>query len=223
MLMAGLALLQATRNLTRRKELAWYVATIALAVSLLLHIAHAFDLHHSLVAGLLLFYLIRFRKRFYARSDPASIRLGFQMALILGAVVFLYGYIGLHHLEHRFTWGAGNNPMKEAFNSGILVRQPNLDPNTADAARFLGSLQIAGWLTRLYLLVLFLRPVILRRRMEELHTAIQRIRRPKRSLKCNYEAIHSARRSRRGTGSQLLHEGPHRENQIGLTLEAGRP
>jgi hypothetical protein len=67
----------------------------------LLHIAQAFDLHHSLVAGLLLFYLIRFRKRFYARSDPASIRLGFQMALILGAVVFLYGYIGC------ITWSAG--------------------------------------------------------------------------------------------------------------------
>ena len=175
MLMAGLALLQVTRNLARRKELAWYVATIALAVSLLLHIAHAFDLHHSLVAGLLLFYLIYFRKRFYARSDPASIHFGLQMAVILSSVVFLYGYVGLHHLETSFTWGARNNPLKEAFNSGILIREPNLNPNSAHAARFLGSLQIAGWLARLYLLVLFLRPVILRRRMEAPNKAIQSI------------------------------------------------
>jgi len=33
-------------------------------------------------------------------------------------------------------------------------------------------------------------------------------RRPKRSLNCNFEAIHRPTRSRRGTGRQLLHEGP---------------
>src|SRR5262249_15359950 len=47
MLLAGLALLQVTRSLARRKELAWYVATAALGVSLLLHITRALDLHHS--------------------------------------------------------------------------------------------------------------------------------------------------------------------------------
>src|SRR5262245_3195936 len=49
MLFAGFALLQVTRNLSRRKELAWYVATTALAVSLLLHLTHGLDLQHSLV------------------------------------------------------------------------------------------------------------------------------------------------------------------------------
>ncbi len=175
MLFAGLALLQVTRNLSRRKELAWYVATIALAVSLLLHITRALDLHHSLVAGLLLIYLLYFRRRFYARSDPALMRLGLTMVPVLGLIVFLYGYIGLAHMRGEFTWDPDATPLNEAFQSGILIREPNVDPLTTHAARFLGSLQIAGWIARLYLLVLLLRPVILRSRLEASPEAIRPI------------------------------------------------
>ena len=74
MLFAGIVLLQVTRSLARRKETAWYVAVIALTISLLLHVTRGLDGQHSLVAGVLLGYLIYFRRRFYARSDPASLR-----------------------------------------------------------------------------------------------------------------------------------------------------
>jgi len=166
MLFAGIALLQVSRNLARRKELAWYVAVVAMSMSLLLHIAHAFDLHHSLVAGLLLGYLIYNRRRFYARSDPASMKLGALMAPAMAAAVFVYGYVGLQHMRAQFDWYPGANPLNETIRSGILILEPDLDPTTEVAARYLGSLQIAGWLARFYLLALFLRPVILRKRTE---------------------------------------------------------
>ena len=175
MLLAGLALLQVTRSLARRKELAWYVAMAALGVSLLLHITRALDLHHSLVAGLLLAYLIYFRRRFNARSDPASIRRGLQMTIVLGLSVYVYGYVGLQHLHTQFTWFSGANPTSEAWRCGILIREPNLSPHTALAARFVESVQIAGWLARLWVLVLLLRPVILRSRMEAPPAAIARL------------------------------------------------
>ena len=70
MLFTGVALLQVTRNLARRKELAWHVAVIALSASLLLHFTSGFDVQNSLVAGLLLTYLIYFRRRF----TPAPIQ-----------------------------------------------------------------------------------------------------------------------------------------------------
>ena len=110
MLLAGLALLQVTRNLGRRKALAWWVAVAALSVSLLSHVGRAFDLHHSLVAALLLAYLVVFRRRFTARSDPASLRQALLMAPVLAATVWVFGAVGLADLRDQFTWDAGNTP-----------------------------------------------------------------------------------------------------------------
>lgn len=166
MLLAGIALLQVSRHLARRKELAWYVAVGSLGMSLLLHITRGMDLHHSLIAGLLLAYLISNRRRFYAASDAVSIQRGLWMVPILGAVVLVYGYTGLTHFEQQYTWYPGATILSETLRSGILIVDPNLDPKTEVAARYLGSLQIAGWLARFYLLALLLRPVVLRRRME---------------------------------------------------------
>jgi phosphatidylglycerol lysyltransferase len=175
MIFAGIALLQVRGTLARRKELGWYVAVIALAISVLLHFTRALDLHHSLVAGLLLLYLMTFRHRFHARSDPTSLKLGLFMAPVLSLIVWLYGYIGLSHRPAQFAWSSGVHPMSESFRAGVLVLQPTVAPKTQHAARFLGSLQIAGWLARLYLLVLFLRPVILRDRLEAPPGQIERL------------------------------------------------
>jgi lysylphosphatidylglycerol synthetase-like protein (DUF2156 family) len=166
MLLSGVALLQVTRNLARRKALAWWVAVIALSVSLLSHAGRALDLHHSMVAALLLCYLFVYRRRFSALSDPASLRQAFVMAPVLAVVVWVFGAVGLVDLRGQFHWDAGNGPALEAVRSGLLTIDPGVDPLTAHAALFLGSLQIAGWAARLYVLVLVLRPVVLRRRQE---------------------------------------------------------
>ena len=175
LLLSGVALLQVTRSLTRRKELAWYVAVAALSISLLTHIAHALDLHHSAVSALLLAYLWTNRRRFYARSDPGSLRLSLLMIPVLGSAVFIYGFVGLNHRQNQYKWKGGTTPVSESFQSGILIREPGIDPTTHGAARFLGSLQIAGWLARLYLMVLVLRPVILKKRQEASYEAVKRI------------------------------------------------
>ncbi|MEW5976874.1 MAG: phosphatidylglycerol lysyltransferase domain-containing protein [Acidobacteriota bacterium] len=175
MLFAGLALLQVTRGLGHHKELAWYVATTALSVSLLLHLARGMDVHHSLVAGLLLGYLVYYRRRFYARSDPTSLRRALLVAPFLVVLVFAYGWVGLDHMNNQFSWGGAVEPSREALNAGILIREPHVEPMTPHAARFLDSVQIAGWLARFYLLVLLLRPVMLRHRQEAPAEIVQRI------------------------------------------------
>lgn len=130
MLFAGIALLQVMRNLSRRKELAWYVAVTALTVSLLTHITRALDLHHSLVASLLLIYLFIYRHRYYARSDPGSLKAGAVMAPLIALVIFTYGHTGLKHRQENFVWYAGATPVSEAIRSGILVIEPQVDPLT---------------------------------------------------------------------------------------------
>jgi phosphatidylglycerol lysyltransferase len=174
MLLAGLALLQVTRNLGRRKALAWWVAMVALSVSLLSHVGRAFDLHHSLVAALVLGYLVVFRRRFTARSDPASLRQALVMAPVLAAAVWVFGVVGLADLRDQFAWDPGNAPAQEAVRTGLLTLDPGVEPLTAHAARFLGALQIASWAARFYVLVLVLRPVILRRRQEAPPVEVER-------------------------------------------------
>jgi len=174
MLLAGVALLQVTRNLARRKLLAWWVAVGALSVSLLSHVGRAFDLHHSMIAALLLGYLFVYRRRFNALSDPFSLRQAFLMAPVLAALVWLFGVVGLSNLRAQFRWDPGDTPAVEAVRSGLFTGDPGVEPLTRHAGRFLGSLQIMGWGARLYLLVLLLRPVILRRRQEAPPEAVVR-------------------------------------------------
>lgn len=175
MLIAGLALLQVARGLARRRSLAWLVAAAALAISVLAHVGHAFDLHHSAAAGLLLAYLVVHRRRFHGRSDPGSLRQAAAMGTVLALAIFLYGYVGMLDLESQFAWPPGIHPAAEAVVAGIVIAEPDVEPLSQHAAHFLGSLQIAGWLARFYLLVLLLRPVVLRRRLEVPAEAVARI------------------------------------------------
>ncbi len=142
------------------------MATISLSVSFLLHITRGLNLHNSLVAGLLLSYLIYFRRRFYARSDPVSARRALLLLPLLTLVVLLYGFIGLQHLYQKFEWLPGATPLNQAFDAGILIAGLKLIPKTPHALLFLNSLEITGWIARFYLLVMLLRPVILRNRQE---------------------------------------------------------
>jgi lysylphosphatidylglycerol synthetase-like protein (DUF2156 family)/membrane protein DedA with SNARE-associated domain len=177
MLFAGLALLQVTRNLARRKELAGWVAAAALAVSVASQIGPHFELQRSIVAIALLVYLVIFRRRFSAQSDPATLRRALVMAPTLALLIVAYGYLGLRTLEPHFQWPPGTTPLTEAIRGGLFVTQQKLRPLDAQAARFLGSLLVAGWVARLYVLVLLLRPVVLRDRLEAPPEDEERIRR----------------------------------------------
>jgi phosphatidylglycerol lysyltransferase len=175
MMLAGAALIQVTRGLRRQKEAAWYVASAALVTSLLLHITRGFDLHHSLIAALLLAYLFYYRQRFHTLSDPISVKQGLIAIPFLLSAIFLYAYIGLHHMEDRYRWSPETTPLVEAFRTGVLIVEPRIVATTHHAAQFLNSIQIGGWLARFYIVILLLRPVILRRRFEVSKYQIQRI------------------------------------------------
>src|SRR6266481_2632874 len=153
MLFTGVALLQVTRNLARRKELAWWVAVIALSFSLFLHFTSGFDLQNSLVALILLLYLVYFRRRFYTRSDPASLRKGLIITPLLLMIVFLYGLTGFAATYPQFVWTSEATPASEAVRGGILIVTPKVIPATRYARLFLNSLQISGWIARLYILI----------------------------------------------------------------------
>src|SRR5207247_5441187 len=171
----GVAFLQVTLNLARRKELDWLVAVIALSFSLLLHVTSGLDVQNSLVAPTLLVYLLYFRRRFYTRSDPASLRKGLMVTPLLLLLVFFYGITGFAATYPQFIWPPRATPAMEAVRGGILIVAPDVVPATRYARLFLNSLQIAGWMARLYILILILRPFISRDRLEAPKEDIDRI------------------------------------------------
>jgi len=177
MLFAGLALLQVTRNLARRKEAAWWVAVLALSLSFVSHLGPEPDVLPMVISGLLLGYLLAFRRRFHAVSDPATLRRALVMVPILGAVVVAYGWFGFTEFGLRFVWPPGTTALMEAVRDGILIAAPLVQPADREAARFLNSLAAAGWLARLYLLVLLLRPVVMRGRQEAPPEVVAELRR----------------------------------------------
>ena len=151
MLFTGVALLQVTRNLARRKELAWWVAVIALSFSLLLHVTSGVDIQNSLVALTLLSYLIYFRRRFYTRTDPASLRKGLLATPLLLLLVFFYGMTGFAATSNQFRWPDNATPLTEAVRGGVLILRPEVVPETRYARLFLNSLHVAAWMARLYI------------------------------------------------------------------------
>jgi phosphatidylglycerol lysyltransferase len=131
-----------------------------------MHITRGFDIHNSLIAGLLLAYLLYFRRRFNTISDPTSVKQALITIPFLLGAVFLYGYVGLHHMYDHYHWPLGSSILSEAFRAGILIFEPQIAATTRHASMFLNSIQIGGWLARLYIVILLLRPVILRHREE---------------------------------------------------------
>src|SRR5256712_14206411 len=80
--------------------------------------------------------------------------------------MFFYGIPASAASSPQFIWHARATPATEAVRGGILIVAPTVIPATRYARLFLNSLQIAGWLARLYILILVLRPFISRDRLE---------------------------------------------------------
>src|SRR5438093_2627432 len=94
---------------------------------------------------------------------------------LLLLMVFLYGITGFAATSNQFRWARNATPLREAVRSGILIVRPDVEPRTRYARLFLSSLQVAGWLARLYILILVLRPFITRDRLEAPKDDVERI------------------------------------------------
>src|SRR5205085_1533707 len=75
----------------------------------------------------------------------------------------------------QFIWPATATPLTEALRGGILIVKPAAVARTRYARRFIDSLQIAGWMSRLYILILLLRPFISRDRLEAPKEEVERV------------------------------------------------
>ncbi|MFN8096102.1 MAG: DUF2156 domain-containing protein [Vicinamibacteria bacterium] len=176
MLLAGVALLQVTRNLSRRKALAWWVAV------------GASPSRSSSTPDARSTSTTRWSPwPCSATSSPtaASFSAGPQRPRPCGArsswrrcavAAWSFGVVGLSDLGDQYRWDEGDTPAVEAVRAGLLTLDPGVDPHRPRRA-LLGALQLASRAGRLYVLVLLLRPVISRRRQEAPAEAVARLAR----------------------------------------------
>jgi lysylphosphatidylglycerol synthetase-like protein (DUF2156 family) len=166
LLVCGLCLLLLARGLRRRKRAAWWLAVALMGGSMVLHLSRAFDWHHALAALVLLVPLIRWRKEFSARSDRPSIGIAWKVAGALLLALFTYGTLSLHEFSKRGAYGADGlswGECAQASVAGVFAQKSVADHQGSREARsFLRTLRVGGLLSALVVLVLLLRPVVVR-------------------------------------------------------------
>lgn len=161
--LAGFALLLLANGLWRRKQNAWRLTLLILALSIIVHLIKGIDYEEAALAAFLVFYLWRQRAHFQALSDAPSLRQGVYGLVAALVFTLAYGVIGFYLLDRHFD---------QAFSLGAAVRQtvtmftqfydPGLQPLTGFGRYFARSIYLVGMVAMSYGLLMLMRPVLLR-------------------------------------------------------------
>lgn len=161
--LAGFALLTLASGLSRGKRTSWLLTLIVLVISATSHLLKGLDYEEALPAALLATWLLVFNSHFRAKSDPPSIRQGFQ-ALAAGlAFTLFYGTVGFYILDRHFQVNFGWLPaIRQTLVMFTQFYDPGLQPLTGFGRYFAGSIYAVGVATLAYALYMLARPVLVR-------------------------------------------------------------
>lgn len=101
---AGIAMIMTARGVRRGQKRAWYLAVIALAVTIFLHLARGGTVVSSVIAAIIVGFLVLQRAHFQGSSDRTSVRSSLLRLALIGTVSVLAAAIGIeaaagrHHL-----------------------------------------------------------------------------------------------------------------------------
>ncbi|PSB30331.1 phosphatidylglycerol lysyltransferase domain-containing protein [Stenomitos frigidus] len=165
---AGFLLLMLSRQLLRRKRVAWMLTVGILILSIASNLLKGLDYEESLLAGVLLIQLLLMRHVFTARSDRPSIAQGIRS--LLGALIFTlaYGTAGFYILDSYFQ--INGRPINFSLTQSILQTlamfftsdNAGLAPTNRYADFFANSIYAVGFITLTFAFFMLMRPVLLR-------------------------------------------------------------
>jgi Uncharacterized conserved protein len=166
--LAAFALLVLSEGLWRRKQLAWGLTLVTLAISIVAHLLKGLDYEEAALAALLVGLLIYLRPCFHARSDPPSVRQGLRVLVAALAFTLTYGVIGFYLLDRHFRIGFGLwTALRQTIVMFTQFYDPGLQPITGFGRYFADSIYAVGAATTGYALLMLLRPVLNRRPVSE--------------------------------------------------------
>ncbi len=166
--LAGFALILLSASLWRRKRVAWILALLILAISVIVHLFKGLDFEEAALAGALTGLLIYLRDRFHAHSDVPSVKQGLLVLLAAFGFTLAYGVIGFYLLDRHFRMNFG---VWTALHQTIVMftqfYDPGLQPVTGFGRYFADSIYAVGAVTFTYALLMLLRPVLNRKPVSE--------------------------------------------------------
>jgi lysylphosphatidylglycerol synthetase-like protein (DUF2156 family) len=110
--LSGVALIALGRGILRGQRLAWRVALVLLAVTLVLHLVAGGDIEESFLALVVLVVLVIYREEFQAGSDWPSLRSAI-VALVTGVIgicvlatasIEIFAHVGVHRVHFSIPW-----------------------------------------------------------------------------------------------------------------------
>lgn len=160
----GFALIISSLNVYKRKQRAWWSATLLASASIIFHFTKGLDYEEATVSLLLLVLLIFTRKLFTVKSSIPNWRRGLLRFGLAALAAFAYGVAGFWFLEPRefnmnFHW---NDAIHYTLEYLTLNPEPQLTPHTRYAQWFLDSLYLITLIAAGYSLFALFRPVLYR-------------------------------------------------------------
>jgi len=163
-LLIGFALVIVSRNIYRRKRLAWWLGVFLASFSVLFHLTKGIDYEEATLSAALLAGLWITRRRFTVKSSPWGWPLALRRSVLALALALVYGVAGFWLLETRefginFTLG---DSVRRTMRLVTFQEDPALKPHTRYAAWFLDSLYLISAAALLYAGFAVFRPALYR-------------------------------------------------------------
>lgn len=161
--LAGFALILLAGNLWRRKQTAWLLTAILLAVSITAHLVKGLDFEEASLGLGALILLIVLRRSFHASTDRPSLRQGLITLAAAFAFTLVYGAAGFYLLDQHFRL---NYNLLDAIRQTVVMftsfYNPGLEPITGFGRYFASSIYVIGLGTLAFALLMLIRPVLVR-------------------------------------------------------------
>lgn len=147
---------------------AWWMAVAIAALSVVGHLAKAWDYEEAAIAGAVLLLLLLTRNQYRRRSNPRLVTTGIAVTLLSFVAILIYGFIGFYFLEKRhfgidFTW---RQSALYAMRGFLLLQMPELHPLTLFGSQFLHSFYVLGLLAWSFLFITLVKPYLYRIRQD---------------------------------------------------------
>lgn len=162
--LAGFALLMLADGLRRRKQMAWRLTLVFLLLSAVSNLLKGLDIEEALIAVALGVWLLILKPNFHARTEYPPLQQGIRVLLSALGYICLYGISGFYLLDSHFNLNYGLvDATRQLARMFISHKNPGLTALTPFGHYFSSSIYIVTGLVLIFVLVMLIRPLIIRR------------------------------------------------------------